>query len=204
MRILGIDPGLTRCGLGLIRVARARKLQLVQVGVARTRAGEPMEQRLLSISQEIDSWLEQYSPEAVAIERVYVGTNISTVTATAQVAGLAMVEAARRSIPVTLHTPTEMKATVTGYGGAPKVQVQEMVRRILDLPQAPSPADAADALALAITNAWRGAAATDAGGRTGAPPAGESGMTPAQQQWARARERSQGDQQRALARLRRR
>lgn len=204
VRILGVDPGLTRCGLGLIRVGAGRKLRLVDVGVARTEAGQPMERRLLSISQEIDSWLERYEPDALAVERVYVGTNISTVTATAQVAGLAMVAAARSGIPVTLHTPTEMKATVTGYGGAPKTQVQEMVRRILSLAEAPTPADAADALALAITNAWRGSAATDDAGRTSSARTEGSTLTPAQKQWAQARERAQSNEKRALARLRRR
>jgi len=203
VRILGVDPGLTRCGLGLIRVGAGRQLRLVDVGVARTYAGEPIEQRLLSISREIDSWLERFTPDAVAVERVYVGTNISTVTATAQVAGLAMVGAARAEIPVTLHTPTEMKATVTGYGNAPKTQVQEMVRRILTLTEAPSPADAADALALAITGAWRSAAAVDAGGRTSTASSSGSTMTAAQRQWANARQRAQTREQRALARLRR-
>lgn len=203
MRILGIDPGLTRCGLGLIRVARARELRLVDVGVARTEAGQPMELRLLSIAQEIEDWIARYSPEAVAIERVYVGTNISTVTATAQVAGIAMVAAARTNIPVTLHTPTEMKATVTGYGAAPKTQVQEMVRRILALAQAPTPADAADALALAITNAWRGSAATDAASRTTSADAASGNMTAAQQRWIQARGRAHANQQRAVTRLRR-
>lgn len=203
MRILGVDPGLTRCGLGLVRIARGRELRLVDVGVARTSAGEPMELRLLSIAEEIDRWLDRHEPDALAVERVYVGANISTITATAQVAGLAMVGAARRGIPVTLHTPTEMKATVTGYGQAPKEQVQEMVRRILDLSEVPKPADAADALALAITNAWRGAAATDAAGRTSQVET-TSNLTPAQLQWAKAREQAERNQQRAVARLRRR
>lgn len=203
MRILGVDPGLTRCGLGLVRLSRGRELRLVDVSVARTSAGEPMELRLLSIAEEIERWLDRYEPDALAVERVYVGANISTITATAQVAGLAMVGAARRGIPVTLHTPTEMKATVTGYGQAPKEQVQEMVRRILGLSEAPKPADAADALALAITNAWRGAAATDAAGRTSQVEK-TSNLTPAQLQWAKARERAERNQQRAIARLRRR
>lgn len=162
-----------------------------------------MELRLLSIAEEIDRWLDRHEPDALAVERVYVGANISTITATAQVAGLAMVGAARRGIPVTLHTPTEMKATVTGYGQAPKEQVQEMVRRILDLSEVPKPADAADALALAITNAWRGAAATDAAGRTSQVET-TSNLTPAQLQWAKAREQAERNQQRAVARLRRR
>lgn len=204
MRILGVDPGLTRCGLGLIRVGGARKLTLVDVGVARTQSGEAIEQRLLRISGEIESWLDRYTPDSVAVERVYVGTNISTVTATAQVAGLAMVAAARRGVPVTLHTPTEAKASVTGYGGAPKSQVQEMVRRILNLDTPPSPADAADALALAITNAWRSSAATDAAGRTSSLDVAASTMTPAQQQWAQARSTADAGQRRAAARLRRR
>ncbi len=204
MRILGVDPGLTRCGLGLIRVSAPRTLRLVEVGVARTTAGEPIEHRLLHIANEIDRWLDQFTPDAVAIERVYVGTNISTVTATSQVAGLAMVAAARREIPVTLHTPTEMKATVTGYGAAPKIQVQEMVRRILNLNQSPKPADAADALALAITNAWRGSAATDAGGHTDDVVQQESQLTPAQKRWEQARRSAQSNEKRALAQLRRR
>jgi len=203
VRILGVDPGLTRCGLGLVRVARGRELRLVDVGVARTAAGVAMEQRLLAIATELEEWMDRHGPDAVAIERVYVGTNISTVTATAQVVGLAMVAAARRQVPVTLHTPTEMKATVTGYGGAPKLQVQEMVRRILALPDRPAPADAADALALAITHAWRSSAATDPAALTRADD-DASHLTPAQRQWAAARQGAERNQQRALARLRRR
>lgn len=202
MRILGVDPGLTRCGLGLIRVGTRRELRLVDVGVARTQAGEAIERRLLSICEELEGWIERFSPDALAIERVYVGANISTVTATSQVAGLAMVSAARAQIPVTLHTPTEMKATVTGYGAAPKEQVQEMVRRILNLPHPPKPADAADALALAITGAWRSAAATDAAARTSAADPGATTMTPAQRQWAAARTKAESGQRRAAARLR--
>lgn len=202
MRILGIDPGLTRCGLGLIRITRGRELRLVDVGVARTVAADPIEERLLSIWQTLEDWLDRYTPEAVAIERVYVGTNVPTVTATAQVAGLGLVAAAKLNIPVTLHTPTEMKATVTGYGSAPKAQIQEMVRRILKLPQAPSPADAADALALAITHAWRASAATDAAGKTAS--SAHEHMTSAQKRWAQARQQAESNQRQVIARLRRR
>lgn len=201
MRILGIDPGLTRCGLGLVRIDARRQPRLVEVGVARTQAGDPLEQRLLLISDEIDAWIKRFEPDSIAVERVYVGTNISTVTATSQVAGLAMVGAARAGIPVTLHTPTEVKASVTGYGNAPKTQIQEMVRRILKLEHVPSPADAADALALAITNAWRSAAATDDGGRTTLAERDASAMTPAQRQWAAARAQADVSGRRAATRL---
>lgn len=187
MRILGIDPGLTRCGLGAIEV-RDRRLRLVDVGVARTGPEQPLEERLLWIADEIAAWITRLEPDAVAIERIYVSEHVSTVSATTQVAGLAMVAAARAGLAVALHTPTEVKATVSGYGAAGKAQVQEMVRRILDLEAAPKPADAADALALAITHAWRGRAASfDRGGHTAPAAAGASTMTPAQQRWAQAR-----------------
>ncbi|MPV49369.1 MULTISPECIES: crossover junction endodeoxyribonuclease RuvC [unclassified Pseudactinotalea] len=187
MRILGVDPGLTRCGLGAVEV-RERRVRLVDVGVARTTPEMPLEERLLAIADELTAWIARLEPEAVAIERVYVGNNVSTVSATTQVAGLAMVAAARAGCAVALHTPTEVKATVSGYGGAGKAQVQEMVRRILELEEPPRPADAADALALAITHAWRGrAAALDRGGHTAPAVAAASTMTPAQHRWARAR-----------------
>lgn len=183
-------------------MSSGKQLRLVDVGVARTSADDPIEQRLLSIWENINDWLQRYTPEAVAVERVFVGTNIPTVAATAQVSGLVLVAAAKHDIPVTLHTPTEMKATVTGYGNAPKTQIQEMVRRILNLNQPPSPADAADALALAITNAWRASAATDPAAKTALPA--QAHMTSAQQRWAQARQRAEANKRRAVARLRQR
>jgi crossover junction endodeoxyribonuclease RuvC len=158
MRVLGIDPGLTRCGLGLVEGAVGRPLTLVDVGVVRSGAGLPAEERLRLIDAGIEEWLERHAPERVAVERVFSQQNVSTVMGTAQVSGLALVAAARRGIPVALHTPSEAKAAVTGNGRADKAQVTAMVTRLLRLPARPKPADAADALALAICHIWRGGA----------------------------------------------
>ncbi len=158
MRVLGIDPGLTRCGLGLVEGSVGRPLTLVDVGVLRSGAGLPVEERLRIIDAGIEEWLERHAPDRVAVERVFSQQNVSTVMGTAQVSGLALVAAARRGIPVALHTPSEAKAAVTGNGRADKDQVGAMVTRLLRLPARPKPADAADALALAICNIWRGGA----------------------------------------------
>ncbi len=158
MRVLGIDPGLTRCGLGVVDGAVGRPLALVDTGVVRTSAGVPVPERLVSIERGIDAWIEEHRPDAVAVERVFARSDVSTVMGTAQASGIAMVCAARRGLPVALHTPSEVKAAVSGSGRAGKAQVGTMVTRILRLETPPRPADAADALALAITHIWRGAA----------------------------------------------
>ena len=158
MRVLGIDPGLTRCGLGVVEGSVGRPLTLVAVGVVRTSSDLPIPQRLVLIERGIEEWLEEHQPDAVAVERVFARSDVSTVMGTAQASGLAMVAAARRGIPVALHTPSEVKAAVSGNGRADKAQVGAMVARLLRLTEVPKPADAADALALAITHIWRGGA----------------------------------------------
>lgn len=158
MRVLGIDPGLTRCGLGVVEGTIGRPLRLVDVGVVRTSSHLPVAERLVTIERGVEAWLEEHRPDAVAVERVFARSDVSTVMGTAQAAGIAMVCAARRGIPLALHTPSEVKAAVTGNGRADKTQVGAMVTRILRLEVAPKPADAADALALAITHVWRGGA----------------------------------------------
>ena len=160
MRVLGIDPGLTRCGLGVVEGSIGRPLRMVEVGVVRTPSDLAIPQRLMQIEQGIEEWLERHQPDAVAVERVFARSDVSTVMGTAQASGLAMVAAARRGIPVALHTPSEVKAAVSGNGRADKAQVGAMVTRLLRLAEAPKPADAADALALAITHIWRGGAAS--------------------------------------------
>ncbi len=155
MRVLGIDPGLTRCGYGVVDVASNRSAKLVAVGVIRTSADEPIERRLVAIRAGIDALLDEHAPEAFAVERVFAQHNVRTVMGTAQAAGIAMERAAARGIPVGHHTPSEVKAAVTGYGNADKQQVTTMVQRILRLAAPPKPADAADALALALCHAWR-------------------------------------------------
>ncbi len=124
----------------------------------RTSSDLPVAQRLVTIEKGIDAWLDEYRPDAVAVERVFARSDVSTVMGTAQASGIALVCAARRGLPVALHTPSEVKAAVSGSGRADKAQVGAMVTRILRLDAAPKPADAADALALAITHIWRGGA----------------------------------------------
>ena len=158
MRVLGIDPGLTRCGMGVVDGSMGRPLTLVDVNVLRTSADLPVPQRLVTIERGVEAWLEEYAPDAVAIERVFARSDVSTVMGTAQASGVAMVVAARRGLPIALHTPSEVKAAVSGNGRADKAQVGAMVTRILRLDAPPKPADAADALALAITHIWRGGA----------------------------------------------
>ncbi len=158
MRVLGIDPGLTRCGMGVVDGQVGRPLSLVDVNVLRTSAGQPVATRLVTIEKGIDAWLDEYHPDAVAVERVFARSDVSTVMGTAQASGIALVAAARRGIPVALHTPSEVKAAVSGSGRADKAQVGAMVARLLRLESPPKPADAADALALAICHVWRGGA----------------------------------------------
>lgn len=158
MRVLGIDPGLTRCGMGVVSGSVGRPLDLVDVNVIRTSSDLPVAQRLVSIEKGIDAWIEEHRPDAVAVERVFARADVSTVMGTAQASGIALVCAARRGLPVALHTPSEVKAAVSGSGRATKDQVGLMVTRILRLDSPPKPADAADALALAITHIWRGGA----------------------------------------------
>jgi crossover junction endodeoxyribonuclease RuvC len=179
LRVLGIDPGLTRCGIGVVDVERDRSAALVYVGVVRTPHEMPLEQRLLTVGDGIEEILDTYHPQVVAIERVFAQHNLRTVMGTAQVSGVALHVAARRRLAVALHTPTEVKAAITGYGAADKKQVQAMVARILHLDAVPQPADAADALALAICHAWRAPAVAT-------PEAGGGSMTPAQRAWLAA------------------
>ena len=158
MRVLGVDPGLTRCGLGMVDGVVGRPPSLVEVGVVRTPAELDVARRLVLIEQAVDEWITRHRPDAVAVERMFSQHNVRTVMGTAQAAGVAMVVAARRGLPVALHTPSEVKAAVTGSGRADKEQVTTMVTRILRLSERPTPADAADALALAICHVWRGGA----------------------------------------------
>ncbi|WKX74516.1 crossover junction endodeoxyribonuclease RuvC [Streptomyces sp. XD-27] len=155
MRVLGVDPGLTRCGIGVVEGAAGRPLHLRGVGVVRTPADADTPDRLVLIERGIEEWLDAHRPEFVAVERVFSQHNVRTVMGTAQASAVAMLCAARRGLPVALHTPSEVKAAVTGSGRADKAQVGAMVTRLLRLDAPPKPADAADALALAICHIWR-------------------------------------------------
>jgi len=160
MRVLGIDPGLTRCGVGVVEGSIGRPLALVDVGLVRTGAEMPIEQRLCAIEAGLEEWCDATDPDAVAVERVFSQHNVKTVMGTAQASGIALLVAARRGLPVALHTPSEVKASVTGSGRADKAQVGAMVARLLRLTEIPKPADATDSLALAICHIWRGGAST--------------------------------------------
>jgi crossover junction endodeoxyribonuclease RuvC len=185
MRVLGVDPGLTRCGLGVVDGQAGRRVSMVAVDVIRTPADADLAHRLLSISEAVEGWLEQVRPDVVAVERVFSQNNVATVMGTAQAAGVAVLAAARLGIPVVMHTPSEVKAAVTGSGRAGKEQVGIMVTRILRLSERPRPADAADALALAICHLWR-----DGTSPVTSPAAAEGagGATSAQRAWLAAAE----------------
>jgi crossover junction endodeoxyribonuclease RuvC len=156
VRVLGVDPGMTRCGIGVVDGAPGRPLLLVHVEVVRTGADDDIGARLVAQADAIAGAIAHYAPDVVAVERVFSQHNVRTVMGTAQVAGLAIVSATRAGVPVALHTPSEVKAAVTGSGAAGKAQVTSMVTRLLRLDDPPRPADAADALALAICHVWRG------------------------------------------------
>ncbi|WP_054814052.1 crossover junction endodeoxyribonuclease RuvC [Nocardia arizonensis] len=155
MRVMGVDPGLTRCGLSVVDGGHGRTVTAVDVGVVRTPQDLDLAHRLLRVADAAERWMDTHRPEAVAIERVFAQHNVRTAMGTAQAGGVIALAAARRGIPVAFHTPSEVKAAVTGNGSADKAQVTAMVTRILRLSAAPKPADAADALALAICHCWR-------------------------------------------------
>jgi len=152
---MGVDPGLTRCGLSVIEGGQGRQVIALDVDVVRTPADQPLQMRLLTISDAVDHWMDTHRPDVIAIERVFANQNANTAMGTAQAGGVIALAAARRCIDVHFHTPSEVKAAVTGNGRADKAQVTAMVTRILALQTKPTPADAADALALAICHCWR-------------------------------------------------
>lgn len=156
MRVIGIDPGLTRCGVGIVEGTVGRQPRLVAVGVVRTSTDLDVARRLLELELGLAGYFEEFKPEAVAIERVFSQHNKASVMDTAQASGVAALTGARLGLPVTFHTPSEVKAAVTGSGTADKAQVTQMITRILRLAAPPKPADAADALAIAVTHVWRG------------------------------------------------
>jgi len=158
VRVLGVDPGLTRCGLGVVSGEPGRRLTAVSYGVVRTPADAPVAERLLALDVQICAWIGEHQPDLVAVERVFSQHNVRTVMGTAQAAAVALLAAARAGLPVAVHTPSEVKAAVTGNGRADKAQVGAMVTRLLGLAAPPTPADTADALALAICAVWRGSA----------------------------------------------
>ncbi|WP_421084198.1 crossover junction endodeoxyribonuclease RuvC [Rothia nasimurium] len=199
-RILGVDPGLTRCGFGLIDMTANRKAHFVKVGVSGTAAAEKLDQRILTIFRAAEEWLDTYQPDVLAIERVFAQEQVNTVIGTAHASGVVIAAAAARGVPVHFHTPSEVKAAVTGSGRADKASVGRMVTRILGLETMPKPADAADALALAICHGWRGGgigsginmAATTQTHQGSSPVVArqKQQLTPAQRAWMEAEARA--------------
>jgi len=198
LRVIAVDPGLTRCGIAVVDIAANRSAHLVDVTVVGSPGTEPIGHRLSIIDEAMDDWLVKYQPDHLAVERMFAQHNTPTVMGTAQASGVAIAAAARKDIPTALLTPSEVKAAVTGSGSADKRQVTAMVTRILNLDTPPKPADAADAIAIAIAHAWRGGL-FGRGLDTGklASPARKSkfenkpaNLTPAQKLWLAAEKRA--------------
>lgn len=153
---MGVDPGLTRCGVGVVDGVPGRPCRMVSVDVVTTPPEDDIDQRLLIVERRLTERLTEHRPDAVAVERVFSQHNVASVIATAQASAVAILVAARHDVPVHTYTPSEAKAAITGSGRADKKQMTAMVTRLLKLSEAPKPADAADALALAICHIWRG------------------------------------------------
>jgi crossover junction endodeoxyribonuclease RuvC len=196
--VCAVDPGLTRCGIAVVDIAANRKAELIDVTVVGSPGTEPIGRRLSIIDQTMDEWLDKYRPQHLAVERMFAQHNTPTVMGTAQASGVAIAAAARRDIPTALLTPSEVKAAVTGSGRADKNQVTAMVTRILGLQHPPKPADAADAIAIAIAHAWRGGLfgrGLDTGKLTSPAKASQfasapAKLTAAQRMWLAAERRS--------------
>ncbi|MBP8988888.1 MAG: crossover junction endodeoxyribonuclease RuvC [Clostridia bacterium] len=153
--VLGIDPGYAITGYGIITYSN-RALHYLVSGVIRTQSSDYFSDRLLKISNRLDELIATFKPDVVAVEELFFSRNTKTGIGTAQARGVAVVSGARAGLPVFEYTPKQVKLAVTGYGGADKQQVQQMVRILLNLQTLPRPDDAADALAIAICHAHSG------------------------------------------------
>jgi crossover junction endodeoxyribonuclease RuvC len=189
VRILAVDPGLTRCGVGVIDATAGRRVSFVDVFVVQTPPTDALSDRLFALHTAIDEAIARHAPERIALERVFAQHNLRTVMGTAQASGVVLSLAGAHRLPVALHTPSEVKAAVSGSGRANKAQVATAVRQILHLDESKLLADATDALALAVCSAWRegthGLPNLEAS-ETGAP----GGLTPAQRLWRDAERRT--------------
>lgn len=155
MRVLGVDPGLTRCGLAIVDELPGRKVSLKTVMVFRTDAKSELSQRLLELDEALAKVIKEFKPDSVAVEQVFSQHNLKSVMGTAQAAGLAILNAAKANCEVSTYTPTQVKASVTGSGKADKRQMGRMIQKICNLSSPLSPPDASDAVALAVCHLWR-------------------------------------------------
>jgi crossover junction endodeoxyribonuclease RuvC len=148
--VLGIDPGTAITGYGAVAKTTTGDYELLACGVLRTQAGDPMPQRLLELFQDMKALIVEFQPDEVAIEKLFFGRNVTTAITVGQARGVLLLAAAELGIPVAEYTPAEVKQAITGYGNADKPQIQEMVQRLLNLPESPRPDDAADGVAVAV------------------------------------------------------
>jgi crossover junction endodeoxyribonuclease RuvC len=151
--VLGVDPGLTRCGYGAVRQGAAGPVA-VAFGVLRTEPSDELPNRLATLHTDLRALLADVRPSALAVERLLFQHNVRTAVAVGQASGVVLATAAAAGIPVTHYSPNEVKLAIAGDGGADKGQMQHMVTRVLRLDTTPEPPDAADALALALCHAW--------------------------------------------------
>ena len=165
-RILGIDPGLTRCGVGVVEVSAQRVCSLVSVQVLTSTPQQELRDRIGLLAESLERAIVENRPALVAIERVFAQSNLPSVMGVAQISGVVLQLAHKHQIPVAFFTPSEVKSAVTGTGRASKQQIGEMVKRILKLSDIPKPADAADSLAIAITAGWKNFSAPTLAGAT--------------------------------------
>jgi crossover junction endodeoxyribonuclease RuvC len=189
VRILAVDPGLTRCGVGVVDLAQGRRVSFVDVFVVQTPPSAALSDRLYALHLAIEEAIVRHAPDRIALERVFAQHNLRTVMGTAQASGVVLSLAGARALPVALHTPSEVKAAVSGNGRANKAQVAASVRQILKLDDSALLADATDALALAICSAWRGDSDATPHG-TAAAVKQVADLTPAQRLWRDAERRT--------------
>lgn len=155
MRILGIDPGLTRCGVGIVTLTQERRVEFGHVEVLKSPIDASTQERVRIIGESFERMFTgEEKPDAIALERVFAKENLPSVMGVAHISGIVLFLASKARIPVTTYTPKEVKMRLTGYGGADKTQVTTMITKMLGLQHPPKPADAADALAIALIHAW--------------------------------------------------
>jgi crossover junction endodeoxyribonuclease RuvC len=189
VRILAVDPGLTRCGVGVIDATAGRRVSFVDVFVVQTPPTDALSDRLFALHTAIDEAIARHAPERIALERVFAQHNLRTVMGTAQASGVVLSLAGAHRLPVALHTPSEVKAAVSGSGRANKAQVATAVRQILHLDESKLLADATDALALAVCSAWREGTHGQSNLEAAETPS-PGGLTPAQRLWRDAERRT--------------
>ena len=153
--ILGVDPGLTRLGIAVIESSTSRKISLKFVNTFKTSPELELSQRIGQLGSDLEALIKTYKPATIALERVFAQANLRSVMGVAQISGVVIFLAQKYSIQLEMHTPSEVKAAVTGSGRAQKAQMGSAVAKILGLAEVPKPADSADAIAIAICNAWK-------------------------------------------------